>query len=250
MTAGLSVLMPALNEARNIEAAVRGVLAVADDMGLDVEVLVLTCDDRDGNGDGTAGIARRLAGEDGRVRVVHSPRYQLLGEKFRDGIERASKPHLVMIPGDNENDPGSFRGAFSRLDEADLILCCPANPEVRPWHRRLLSRAYTSLLNLLFGRRIAYYNGMNVYPTADLRRHPPRSDSFALGAESVLRLLAAGKSYIEVPVRLQPRHGRSKALRLDNVLRVVGEVVHLWWTVRRGAEPGGQGPGVRGQGRN
>lgn len=233
MAAELSVLMPALNEARNIEAAVRGVLQVADDMELDVEVLVLSCVDRNGNGDDTADIARRLAAADPRVRSVHVDRYQLLGEKFRDGILKAAKTHLVMIPGDNENEAQSFRGAFERIGEADLILCYAANPEVRPWHRRVLSRAYTGLLNLLFGWKLRYYNGMNVYRTADLRQDLPRADSFALGAESVLRLLEAGRSYIEVPVRLQPRHGRSKALRMDNVVRVVLDVFRLRRSIGR-----------------
>ncbi len=235
----LSVLMPALNEAENVEAATRGVLRVADDIGLDVEILVLTCVDRNTVSDGTVDVVRRLASVERRIRSLHADRYQTLGEKFRHGIRTAVKTHLVMIPGDNELDSSSFAAVFRRIGEADVILCPPSNPEVRPWHRRSLSWAYTALINRLFEQRVPYYNGMNVYRMADLRETPPASDSFAVGAEIVLRLLWRGRTWVAVPVRIQPRRGRSKALHVDNVLRVVGDLVRLRRTRgRAGARSG------------
>ncbi|HZR79496.1 MAG TPA: glycosyltransferase [Candidatus Binatia bacterium] len=227
MPASLTVLMPALNEAANIEAAARGILDVADEEQADVELIALTCLDRDGGSDGTPDVVRALAAADPRVRCVHSDAYQLLGEKLRAGIALATKAHVVMIPGDNEIEPRSLRAVLRRIGEADMLLCHPANPEARPWRRRVLSRLYTALVNRLFGERVLYYNGSNVYRASDLRALPPMADSFALGAETVLRLLRAGRSYVEIGVRLQPRRGRSKAFRVDNVVRVVGDLVRL-----------------------
>jgi glycosyltransferase involved in cell wall biosynthesis len=221
--------MPALNEAANIEAAVEGVLRVVDELGIDTELLVLTCVDARGCSDGTVDIARRLAAEDRRVRSIHSPRYQRLGEKFRHAIVLASKTYFVMVPGDNEFDPTSIAQVFARLGEADLIICHASNPEVRPWRRRILSRTYTLLANIMFGYHLRYYNGMNIYRAADLKRLPPLSDSFALGVESVVLLLRAGRSRLEVPVRIQPRLGVSKAFRWDNASRVVWEILTLRW---------------------
>lgn len=233
MPVSLSVLMPALNEAKNVDAAARGVLRAVDELGIDVELLVLTCLDKHGRHDGTVDIARRLAAEDARVKSVHVDAYQRLGEKFRNGVMLAAKTHVVMIPGDNENDPSSFTQVFRRVGEADMILSYTVNPEIRPWYRRVLSRTYTFALNLLFWRQLRYYNGINVYRTADLRQMLPKTDSFALGAESALRLLQAGKTYVEVPVRVQGRQGRSNALTWDNFKRVVASILNLRWTIKR-----------------
>src|SRR5581483_1223749 len=113
--ASLTVLMPALNEAANIEAAARGILDVADEEQADVELIALTCLDRDGGSDGTPDVVRALAAADPRVRCVHSDAYQLLGEKLRAGIALATKAHVVMIPGDNEIEPRSLRAVLRRI---------------------------------------------------------------------------------------------------------------------------------------
>ena len=229
----LSVVMPALNEARNIDGAIRGVLAMIDHVGIDGEVLVLTCLDAHGRHDGTVDIVRHLATVDPRVRSVHAESYQRLGEKFRDGVLMASKTHVVMIYGDNEFDPESIERMLRRIGEADIIFSYTENPNVRAWYRRALSHSYTLLVNLLFWRRVRYYNGINIYRTTDLQSVLPRTDSFALGAECALRLLHAGCSYIEMPVRIRPRHGESKALTWDNFRHVVGGILGLRLTIGR-----------------
>lgn len=240
MAVSLSILMPALNEAANIESALRGVLAAADAAAIEVEVLVLTCVDRDGASDGTIDIVRRFAAADPRVRSVHTDGFQPLGEKLQQGVALASKTFVVMVPGDNEIRPESFAEVLRRVGEADILLCHPANPEVRALHRRLLSRAYTTFVNMLFGEHVKYYNGTNVYRTADLQSFALRAGSFATGAEMVLRLVRAGRTTADVPVTLQPRLGRSKALRLDNALRVLADLLRLRLTIDR--EPDSRPP--------
>lgn len=225
----LTILVPALNEAKNIEAAVRGALHVVGEVGItDFEVLVLTCLDRHGENDGTVDIVRRLSVEEPRIKSVHVEGYQRLGEKYRNGVMLASKQYIVMIPGDNENDPTSFREILQRIGSADMVLSYTVNPEVRPKHRRVISWIYTKSLNLLFNRHLHYYNGINVYRTADLRNALPMTDSFAYSAEIVLNLLKQRKSFVEVPVRVQTRPGPSKALRWDNFKKVVAAIMRLW----------------------
>jgi len=223
----LSVLIPALNEAANLRAAVRGVLGIVDQVGLDAEVIILSCFDKNGSGDGTVEVARRLAAEDRRVSTVHVDGYQSLGMKFRAGILLASGTHLILIPGDNEFVPASMKRVFEHIGRADMILCYTANPEIRPWHRRIASGIYIHALNILFFHRIKYYNGTNVYRTEDLRQVLPGTDSFAVLAEIVLRLLHAEKTYIEIPVLVQPRQGHSKAFKLDHAIRVILDILKL-----------------------
>ncbi len=229
MAISLSVLMPALNEAKNIEGAVRGVLGIMATLGIDdFEILVLTCLDKNGENDGTVDIVRRLSEVEPRVKSIHVAGYQRLGEKFRNGVLAAAKEYVVMIPGDNENDPQSFIEILGRVGQADMILSYTVNPEARPKHRRVISWVYTHALNLLFGHRMKYYNGINVYRSADLRAALPKTDSFAYSAEIVLNLLRQKKTYVEVPVRVQGKAGPSKALRWDNLKKVVAAISRLW----------------------
>lgn len=230
MAISLSVIIPALNEAKNIEAAITGVRRELDAAHItDAEFLVMTCLDRDGKSDGTVDIVRRLAVDDPRIRSVHVDGYQKLGEKYRNAVKLATKEYIIMIPGDNENDPSSFREIFQRIGTADMILSYTVNPKLRPMHRRIISWIYTKSLNLLFRHHLHYYNGVAVYRVDQLRQAMPETDSFAYAAEIVIKLLDQGKSFVEVPVKVQGRSGPSKALRWDNFKRVVAAIVNLWF---------------------
>ena len=80
---GISVVMPVLNEARFIEAAVRSLLAQRG-VGAGIEVLAVD----GGSSDGTRHILGALAAEDARVRVVDNPR-RVTPVAFNLGIAHA-----------------------------------------------------------------------------------------------------------------------------------------------------------------
>lgn len=228
MAISLSVIVPALNEAKNIEAAISGVLRATADAGIsDVELLVMTCLDRELKSDGTVDIVRRLAQADPRIRSIHVDGYQKLGEKFRNAVGLATKEYCMMIPGDNENDPASFPVIFSNIGKADMVVSYTSNPEERPLYRRVISRIYTTSLNLMFWHRMPYYNGINVYRTVDLRGALPSTDSFAYAAEILLTLLKQKKSYVVVPARVQFRFGKTKALGWNSFKSVIAAIFRL-----------------------
>ena len=73
-------------------------------------------------------------------------------------------------------------------------------------------------MNLLFGLRLKYFNGVSVLPTA-IARDMKSSDSFGYAAENLVRLIKLrGLSYAEVPVEITERKaGKSKAFAFKNI---------------------------------
>ena len=111
---------------------------------------------------------------------------------------------------------------LERAGEADIIIPYTDNPEVRPLARRLLSRGFVGLMNILSGRRLRYYNGAVLHKTSLLRDCPFRTDGFGYQAEILVKLLARGCSYVEVPTRIRYRpHGSSKAFHVRNLIQLV-----------------------------
>ncbi|OGL73291.1 hypothetical protein A3E39_01185 [Candidatus Uhrbacteria bacterium RIFCSPHIGHO2_12_FULL_60_25] len=221
MNISLSIIIPALNEERNIEATIQGVRSALTKAEIqDYEMIIVTCVDRDGREDRTRLIAQELAASDARIRVLHSPTYQLLGEKYRNAVLAATKNHVVMVPGDNEIDSISVARVICAIGSADMVVTYTENPEVRSLLRRLISRVFTIILNVMYHRRVRYFNGINVYRIDQLRRALPETPSFAYAAEILLTLLREGASFVEVPMRILPRQGRSTALRWENLVSV------------------------------
>jgi glycosyltransferase involved in cell wall biosynthesis len=227
----LSLIIPALNEEANIAAAVQEVLQAVGDRFADYELLLFD----DGSRDQTGAIMDKLAAGNPRIRVTHNATPRNLGGVYKQGVALARFDYVTWAPGDNENPAGALVPVYEAIGKADIVVPYPANARVRPLARRVISRCYTLLMNLLFGHWLPYYNGTAVFPASDLRRIEIRTNSFAYQSEILVKLLRLGKSCVTVAVNIQPRPGRSsKAFRWRNVATVVKSVVCLFGEVHFG----------------
>ena len=225
----VSVIIPALNEENNIAAAVTTVLEAIGDRLADYELLIFD----DGSTDGTGKIADELAGGNPHIRVIHNPGNKGFGYNYKRGVELARMEYVTWFPGDNDAHGEGLRTVLGYAGSAEIVVTYLSNPQVRSWIRRLISGSYVGLLNLLFGLRLRYYNGLFLYPRALLRSIPLQSKGFACLASSLIRLIRSGHSYIEVPYQTGTRrHGCSKAFRLKNLVSVFITIAGLFWDVR------------------
>jgi dolichol-phosphate mannosyltransferase len=229
--ATISVVVPALNEERNIVEAVREVHRAVDGRFSDYEILLFD----DGSTDRTGSLMDEIAASDRRVRVTHNPTPRNLGGVYKQGIAMASFEYFVMMPGDNENPSSAMLPAFDAIGSADIVVPY-VKREGRALPRRIASRAYVALMNTVFGLNLRYYNGTCIQRTANLRDIYIETDSFAYQAEILVKLLRQGKTFVEVPIELPPAGGgQSKAFRAKNVYGVLRSVVRLGIAVRTGA---------------
>lgn len=225
----LSVIIPALNEEGNLEATVRSVLTAIGTRFDDFELLVFN----DGSTDRTGEIADRLAKDDSHIRVIHNGTNRGFGYNYTRGVELAQMEYVTMFPGDNEIPFDAIQAILGAVGTRDIVISYISNPWVRSIVRRTLSATFVSLINGLFGLRLRYFNGPCVLLRSLLQKVPMRTHGFAYMAVILVRLIRSGCTYIEVPMAIQPRlHGRSKALRLKNVISVLRAVGELFWEVR------------------
>ncbi len=237
----LSIVIPALNEEAMLRSTVETLTGLLGPFFADYELLIID----DGSRDQTGTIADQLALANRRVRVVHHPDNRGLGYSYREGIQLATMEYVWWIPGDGGGltSRDDLANIFGAVGKADLVLVYLLS-ENRPWHRQLLSRTYTALLNLAFGLRIKYYNGANVYRRVLLQNLPMTSDGHGLLAEVSVQLVKGGHGYVEVGMHNRERPGSSSnALRLKNIMRVARVLFRLFWRVqiagdrKRGSSP-------------
>ncbi len=233
----MTVLVPALNEESTLAPTVERLIEALTITIDDFEIIVID----DGSTDSTRAVAERLAAAYAFVRVIVNPRTLGLGHGYTRGFEEATKEFFVYIPADNTWPYRSFVELFGQLGRADVITSYALNPEVRPLGRRIVSRLYTIVLNLLFSRHMRYFNGLTIYPVQFLRHRPLTTFGFGFQAEVLLKALYSGLSYIEVGLPIDERSaGGSKAVNTRNIISVAFTVLRLFWTlrVRRRWRPG------------
>jgi NAD(P)-dependent dehydrogenase (short-subunit alcohol dehydrogenase family) len=225
----LTVLVPALNEESTLAPTVERLIDALTITIDDFEIIIVD----DGSSDGTRAVAERLAAAHSFIRVIGNPRSMGLGYAYRRGYQEATKAFFAYIPSDNTWPYRSFVELFGQLGHADVITSYALNPEVRPLARRIVSRLYTVVLNVLFSRHLRYFNGLTIYPVTFLRRGPLTTVGFGFQAEVLLKALNSGLSYIEVGLPIDERSsGASKAVSARNIASVAVTVARLFWTLR------------------
>lgn len=220
----ISVLMPALDEEKNIEAAVTNTLKAFDDFGIKGEVIVIN----DGSTDATERIVSDLMKKDSRIRMLKHESPQGIGNSFWDGVDNAAADYVVMLPGDDENDPWEILRYHRLLNHVDMIIPFVFNKEVRPFFRNLLSFVYRFIVNTTFLVNFNYTNGTVLFRKSILKDLDYRSNGFFFHTDILVRAGKMGYLFAEVPYRLEMRlEGSSKAVSFPSLRNVIKGYLRL-----------------------
>lgn len=224
----LTIIVPALNEEKNIGAVCEDVSRVAEQILSDYEILVVD----DASRDNTSKVVQSFHEKNKKIRVVRNETTQGLGGAYRVGLREARCQYAMLIPGDNQIVASSLTDIFAEVGKTDIVICYIENQEVRPPWRQATSLLFTATLNFLFRFKLKYYNGTTVLETEVARQIVPTTSGYAYMAVMLVYLLKAGFSYKQIGFTLQERpYGRTKAFHLKNILSVLKTVLRLYWNV-------------------
>ena len=154
----LSVVMPLYHLAHEVEGNLRAVADLFEKHGVNAELVPVD----DGSGDGTDAALRNFR-LDGYAHVTVVPvvckRNAGKGAALRAGFEASSGRYVMLLDGDLDIKPKQTPWFFEqmRLKDADIVIGSKRHPRsvVRyPWHRRLVSACYFTLVRLAFGLKI------------------------------------------------------------------------------------------------
>jgi glycosyltransferase involved in cell wall biosynthesis len=151
-----------------------------------------------------------------------------LAQNYLDVAFVGKGRHYRLICGDNAEPKETMIAVFRELGTADMIIPYYVTSEGKSLYRRLLSNAYASLINLISGFRLHYYNGLAVHLRYNVMRWHPNTRGFGFQADIICMLLDQGFTYKEVPVMtIERRSSGSNALTLRNQLSVAHTLIDL-----------------------
>jgi glycosyltransferase involved in cell wall biosynthesis len=237
----ISVIMPSLNEEKNLARAVQNVVEAFNRFGVNGEIIVVN----DGSTDDTGGIAKALGAKHPFLRVLHHEKPLGIGASFRDGVSHSRGEVVTMIPGDGENDASETIRYLPVLEHVDIVIPYVFNKEVRPAGRRVLSALYKGIINASFGLSLNYMNGTVIYRRCVLQDLTFRSEGFFYQTELLIKNIRTGYLYAEVPYTLNRRAaGVSKATTISSLLKVARNYLTVWADIylKREGEGGGVSP--------
>jgi glycosyltransferase involved in cell wall biosynthesis len=224
----VSVVIPALNEARNI-GHVLGTLP--EDL---FEVILVD----GGSVDDTVEVARRVRPD---IHVVHQ-RGTGKGDALAAGLSACTGDAVVMIDGDGSTDGGEIpRFVAALLEGADVakgsrFLAGGGSHDISPL-RRVGNAFFCALVNLLFGTRYSdLCYGYNAGWRASFERICLDCDGFEVETVMGIRAALSGLRVTEVPSLERPRlYGTSNLRTWRDGWRVLRAILRERWRSARPA---------------
>jgi glycosyltransferase involved in cell wall biosynthesis len=224
----ISLVLPAYNEAGNIERAVRAAAAAGARAG-SYEVVVVD----DGSRDATAEILARLEGELGPcLRVIRHETNRGYGAALRRGFAAASGDLVFYTDSDNQFDLSELEGTLPLMREWDAVLGYRiARKDAR--RRLMTSWVFNRLSCRVFGLSVRDLNcSFKLFRREVLQALPLASDDFFIDTELVVRLHRGGFRYVERGVTHLPRLAGRSTVRLSDIPRTLSAVVRMRRTIR------------------
>jgi glycosyltransferase involved in cell wall biosynthesis len=202
----VSVVIPCLNEAENIERCVTVAREVIEANGIEGEVLVVD----NASEDDSAALAARAG-----ARVVREPR-RGYGSAYLAGFAAAKGRYIVMADADLTYDFNEIPRFVAELDAgAELVMgdrMENIRPGAMPWHHRYIGNPIlTGLLNLFFRTGVSdAHCGMRALRRDVLERLDLRTTGMEFASEMVIRASKERLRIAEFPIEYHPRGGESK----------------------------------------
>jgi glycosyltransferase involved in cell wall biosynthesis len=225
----LSYFFPAHDEEANVEGLVAEALEALPGLADRFEVVIVD----DGSRDATGSIADRLAAEHPDVvRTVHHPTNLGYGAALRSGFAAARFDAVAFTDGDRQfrvADLGRLLDRAAAPDRPDVVVGYRerrADPPVRILYARL----YRFALLVWYGLRIRDVDcACKLFRRSALEGIRLESGGAFLSAELLIKLRAAGRSVVEVPVPHYPRRaGTATGANPSVVLRAIRD----FWRLR------------------
>ncbi len=202
----VSVIIPCLNEAENIEQCVTSAWKAMELAGIAGEVIVADNNSEDGSAE-----LAELAG----AHVVREPR-RGYGSAYIAGFRAARGTYILMADADLTYDFEEIPRFLAELQAgADMVIgnrMENIHPGAMPWHHRYIGNPLLSrLLNVLFhtGVRDAHC-GMRAFRRDRLEILQLRTTGMEFASEMVVRAAKERMDIREIQIEYHPRGGESK----------------------------------------
>jgi len=217
----LSVVLPAHNEAENIQATVEKCVEYLEGKVSDYEVVVVN----DGSGDATKDIVSDMSSKNSKVVLVNHEVNKGYGSALRSGFDHAQCEYIFFMDSDGQFD----------IQDLDRLLPLAGPQHIVIGYREDRADSIIRSLNAwLYGMYIYFMFGLDVkdmdcafkiFPSKAYRDiRPVKSGGALFTAEFLIKLKRSGYLLKEVPVRHFPRKfGTQSGANVSVILRMFKE---------------------------
>lgn len=228
----VSVVVPAWDEAPNMDELFAETAEALEDHALDAEVVLVD----DGSEDGTLEAARRAAARAGlgeRTRLLRHERNRGKTEALLTGARASRGDYLVLFDADLQHSPEEIPRFVQKLDEGFDVVT--GRKVGRRYSKRFVSSVYNWLARKIFRVPVHDINAMKAFRREVLEDVRLRHDWHRF---FVVLAHARGYSVAEIDITLYPRrHGEPKYSGQGRIVVGALDLVSVWFQLLFSRKP-------------
>lgn len=238
----LTLVLPAHNEAENIDIVVRQALKILPAFTDDFEIIVVN----DGSRDETGNIINGLAAEDARIRPIHHPRNRGYGAALTSGFETSGGDYVMFMDSDRQFDIADLALLSPFVGKFDIVAGFRKERQDE-FHRKLFAETFNLVVRILFGVHMRDIDSaFKVFRGDMLRSLELTAPGALINTEIQAKLRRQGASLVQIGVNHYPRvAGSATGGSFRVIARAMKETIRLWWQMRS-YEPPASSPQPRG----
>jgi len=222
----ISIILPAYNEEANVEQAVEQVAAVAQQLEMDHEIILVN----DGSVDRTGEVAREIAQRIPNFQLIEHYPNRGYGGSLKAGFAAATQELIAFTPADNQFDFSEIDMLLERLHEenADIVSGYRVDRQDN-FFRRLNGWGWNFLVRLMFGYLCRDIDcGFKLFRRELLDHIKIVSDGAMIDTEFLAGARARGFHIAEAPVTHLPRTtGAATGANFKVVLKAFRDLVRF-----------------------
>ena len=222
---GISIVLPARNEAANIVAAVEKSVAVASKLARQYEVIVVD----DGSTDGTGAAVETLARTQyPRVRLITHRVNQGYGAALRTGFRHANHEFVFFTDSDNQFDISELEYFIPLMADHDMVTGFRVY-RFDPVLRSILSWFYNRLVGVMFGLHVRDVDcAFKLMRRELVKQVTIEVDNFFVNTELLAKARRWNFRIAEKGVRHYPRVAGETSVRPSDIPRTLKTVFNMW----------------------
>ncbi|MGD2041805.1 MAG: glycosyltransferase family 2 protein [Anaerolineae bacterium] len=232
----ISLVLPAYNEAENIEPMVAEATPALASVTDDYEIIVVD----DGSADDTAAVTRQVMEQNPNVRLIEHPVNQGFGAAVFTGFTNAEKDWIFYTDADRQFVLSELERFVPLMDDYDLIAGYRA-PRRDPFMRVVYGKGWSALCTLVFGYTVRDVDcGFKLFRREIIEELASsiasRGATFSI--EWLARAKRAGYRFVELPVTHRPRvAGSQTGANIDVIVRAFRELIEVRLQLWREGSP-------------
>jgi glycosyltransferase involved in cell wall biosynthesis len=230
----LSLVLPAHNEADNIELVVRRALDVLPLFTDQFEIIVVN----DGSRDRTPEIVNQLAAEHPQVKPVHHKVNRGYGGALISGFNASTGDYVMFMDSDRQFDIADLALLSPFVSTFDIVAGFRRERN-DPLHRRVNAELFNTAVRILFGIHLRDIDCAFKIFRGDLLRSIELTSSGALiNTEIQAKLRRKGATLQQVGVHhYPPVAGQATGGNVRVIFKAMSETLELFWTMHNYRAP-------------